>query len=222
MSGGAVSGNSVSGSASYGGGGVYVEGTFTMSDGAVSGNSVSSSYSSSGGGVYVYGTFTMSGGAVSGNSVSGPSFYGSSGGGVYIDGNNGTFTMSGGVVRGNILYGTDVYGREVLVWGTFTLSGEARPERVFLLDGSRSITIGGPLSGNSGTISIDLGGLSYEPLTDWGDKPILQLDASYSSGNLAELKTYFTLGNATWTDPSYTETPITGYMISDGGLFVVE
>jgi hypothetical protein len=206
MSGGSVSGNS----SSHGGGVVVFYGTFTMSEGAVSGNS-----SSHGGGVLVDGgTFTMSGGAVSGNS----SYLG---GGVDID--SGTFIMSGGSVSNNILR-TNGSGREVLLFpggnGTFKISGDARPERVFLYDNARFITISGPLSG--GTIPVDLGVTSSTPLTSWINKPILKLDTSYGSGNLASLKDYFTLGNTNLTESPYTETAITGYKISDGGLFVAE
>jgi hypothetical protein len=230
MSGGAVSGNSASW-----GGGVYVSyGTFTMSGGAVSGNSASTR----GGGVDVsYGIFTMSGGAVRDNSSSsvgggvvsvskgtfslsggtGISYTASSGVGLYV---LGTFTMSGGTVSGNILSGTASYGKEVAVYGTFKFSGDARPERVFLYDTSRFITIIGPLNG--GTVPIDLGVTSMEPLTDWAGKQILQLDGSYSSGNLASLKDYFTLGNSNLLYPPYTEVAITGYTIDDGGYFAAE
>jgi hypothetical protein len=209
MSGGAVSGNSSSSSSSSGGG-VYVSnGTFAMSGGAVTGNS-SSSYG--GGGVYVNsGTFAMSGGAVTGNSSS-------SGGGVYVS--NGTFAMSGGAVHSNILSSTNAYGREALVnGGTFKMSGEARPERVFLYNNAQSITISGPLSGP--VTPIDLGITSSVPLTGYVNAPILKLDAAYSSGNLAELKAFFALGNSKFMNSSYTETAITGYEISDNGQFVV-
>jgi hypothetical protein len=94
MSGGEISGNTVSG-----GGGVYVGGTFTMSGGEISGNTASSSYSSSygGGGVYVgeRGTFTKSGGgtitgyasdAVNGNVVKeGDVVQSNRGHAVYVD-----------------------------------------------------------------------------------------------------------------------------------------
>jgi hypothetical protein len=101
-----ITGNSVSANTGCGGVYVDSGGTFTMSGGAVSGNSVSSSFSSSfyntvGGGVAIIsGTFIMSGGTISGNSVSsnGPSSE-SGGGGVCVFG--GTFTMSGGAVSGN-------------------------------------------------------------------------------------------------------------------------
>jgi uncharacterized repeat protein (TIGR02543 family) len=86
-----ISGNTASSS----GGGVYVDGTFTMNGGEISGNTASAS---SGGGVYVSsGTFTMIGGTISGNTASASGSYG--GGGVFVSG--GTFTMSGGTISGN-------------------------------------------------------------------------------------------------------------------------
>jgi hypothetical protein len=96
----------------YGGGGVYVGGTFTMSGGEISGNTASSSSSSSfsssnvyGGGVYVASDseFTMSGGEISGNTASSSSSSSNAcGGGVYVD-SNGTFTKQ----VGGIIYGQD-------------------------------------------------------------------------------------------------------------------
>jgi hypothetical protein len=205
MSGGAVSGNT-----SSFGGGVYVGGTFSMSGGAVSGNT-----SSFGGGVSIgYGTFNMSGGAVSGNSSS-------YGGGVYVGSYSiyyGTFTMNGGVVSDNALSDTNGYGREVLVGGgTFNILGKAQPERVFLSNNTRFITISGPLD-NGSIIPIDLGVTSS--LTGYVNAFILKLDVSYTSGNMAALKTRFTLDNSKMTDSPWTEMSITGYEISDGGLFV--
>jgi hypothetical protein len=233
MSGGAVSNNT------SGYGGVYVSGgTFTMSDGAVSGNS-----SAFGGGVHVFGgTFTMSGGAISGNSasydgggvhvfigtftmsdgaVSGNSAV--NGGGVYVD-SSGIFTMSGGAVNSNILSGTNSYGREVLVrGGTFIMSGEVRPGRVFLFSNTQFITISGPLSGPvTPPIAIDLRITSSAPLADYGNQAILKLDTSYSSGNMASLKNYFSLGDSKMTESPWTEEAITGYTISDTGRFVAE
>jgi hypothetical protein len=205
----------VSGNDAASGGGVYMNGgTFTMDDGEVSGNSASSG----GGGVYIwYGTFTMSGGEVSGNDAS-------DGGGVYVD-NSGTFTMRGGEVSGNILSGIG-YGEEVLVDGNFNISGDARPERVFLHGSYNYLVITGPLSGDPLRIAIDLDCDSSGSLTSWEGRQILRLSSSYSSGNLASLKGYFTLGNATMTESPYTETPIQtgsgGYKIDDAGYFVTE
>jgi hypothetical protein len=210
MSDGEISGNSYSAA----GGGVFVEsGTFTMSGGAVSGNSPSSSYSSYGGGVYVAisGTFTMSGGAVSGNTAAAAS-YPSYGGGVCVA--DGTFSMSGGAVSDNILSGANSYGREVMINGTFKMSGDARPQRLFL--SYNNITISGPLSGE--IVPIDLGSTNSAPLTSWKGRPVLTLDSSYSSGDLAILKEQFTLGNVQLIWSPYTETAIPAeYTITDSG-----
>jgi hypothetical protein len=241
MSGGAVSDNSSAAVHSSYGGGVYVTGggTFTMNGGAVSDNSsaaapyqsssdgsyfISDAYYSSGGGVYVadYGTFTMDGGVISDNSsvadassdiYSDASF--SYGGGVYVA-NYGTFSMSGGTVNDNILSGMVSHGKEVLVSGTFKMSGDAWPQQVFLSNNTRFITISGPLSG--GVVPIDLGITSGASLISWRGKPVLALDSSYSSGNLAALKERFTPGNVKMTDSTYTETAIPAeYTITDSG-----
>jgi predicted outer membrane repeat protein len=132
----------------------------------------------------------MSSGAVSGNTAS-------FGGGVYV---TGTFSMSGGVVDSNTSGG----GVSVHSGGTFKMSGDTQPERVFLSGTSQSIILSGPLLG-SGLTSV---GLSV-PFISRENAPVLTLDASYALGNLADLKTYFTLKSA-----------ITGYEISDTGLFV--
>jgi hypothetical protein len=234
MSGGAVSGNTASSSyiGSSFGGGVSVDwyGIFTMSGGVVSGNTASSAHSySSGGGVYVRGesssssaAFTMSGGTVSGNTAF-SSLSNSEGGGVSVY-QYGVFTMNGGTVRDNIvskpdnLIGTGTYGKEVLVSsGTFKMSGDARPERVLFPNSYNAyITITGPLNG--GTVPIDLGVTVSEPLAYSAGTQILRLDNSYSSGDLAVLKTRFTLGDTVLMESPYTETPIpAGYTMGSNG-----
>jgi hypothetical protein len=216
MNGGAVSGNTAAAEGTAVGGGVYVEGTLTMNGGAVSDNTAAGG-TATGGGVYVEGTFTMNGGAVSGNTSSSSGAF-SGGGGVTV---GGTFTMNGGAVSGNMLSGTGGRGREVLVAGTFKMSGAARPERVFLTANTLFITISGPLDG--GPTPIDLGSFTSSSAPwGWENEPVLKLDTSYTLGDLASLKTHFTLGNAKYINPPWTETPIMGYEISDGGLFVAE
>jgi hypothetical protein len=201
---------------SYHGGAVcvYDDGILNVSGGAISGNTTTNSY---GGGIYVSGswaTFIMSGGAVSGNTAS------SSGGGVYVT-YGATFDMSGGAVSGNTLSGAYGYGKEVLLnSGTFKISGDARPERIFLSNSSQAITISGALTG--GPVPIDLGITSNDPLTDWENQQILRLDGS-GFGNLASLKGHFTLGNSKlMLEWPYTETPLTGYKIDDNGRFATE
>ncbi|MDR0375733.1 MAG: hypothetical protein LBH85_08435 [Treponema sp.] len=78
------------------GGGVWVEGSFTMSGGTLSGNTVAGD-NYGGGGVDVgnannAGSFTMTGGTIGGNTATG-------GGGVRVY--NGSFKMSGGTISGN-------------------------------------------------------------------------------------------------------------------------
>jgi hypothetical protein len=208
MSGGAVTGNTANGGGVAHGGGVFVfnGGTFTMSGGEVSGNTAASSpYYSAGGGVHAAGggTFTMSGGTVTGNIASSTGSY-SMGGGVYA---NGVFTMSGGAVSNNILLSdTGMVGREVLAEGTFKMSGDARPQRVFLRYNTIYVTIAGPVSGEP--VPIDLGISSSNPLTNWLDKPILALDSAYGAGNLADLKTHFTLEHVKQVLSPFTEAVI--------------
>jgi hypothetical protein len=84
MIGGTISDN---GNNNVNGGGVAVQGTFTMSGGIISGNRAGN-----GGGVWVNGTFSMRGGTISNNTAI------INGGGVS---NEGTFTMGGGNITGN-------------------------------------------------------------------------------------------------------------------------
>jgi hypothetical protein len=92
------------------GGGVYNNGTFTMSGGTISSNNAKN-----GSGIYNDETFTMSGGTIFGNNAS------ERGGGVY---NSGTFTMSGGTISGNnATYGGGVYAGGKFQRGKFIISG---------------------------------------------------------------------------------------------------
>jgi hypothetical protein len=99
MTGGEISGNTVSTSYGVGGGVVVVDGSFTMSGGEITGNAASTMYGS-GGGVYVASVntstiFTMSGGEISGNSAP-------YGGGVYIYSSAGSsFSKTGGTIYGS-------------------------------------------------------------------------------------------------------------------------
>jgi hypothetical protein len=157
-----------------------------------------------GGGVYVSGTLTMHGGAVSDNSAG-------YGGGVYVD--NGTFTMHGGGVSKNSGSSGSSGAKVAVYGGTFTLSGDAWLERVFLVqNGSTfgSITIDGSWQG--GDIAVDLGITSNSPITAWEGKPILK-------GDLISMD-HFILGDMKRTDSFDPEEPITGYKIDGSGNFV--
>ena len=102
-------GGEITGNTAKSGGGVYVDGMFSMSGGTIYDNA-----GERGGGVYVTpnGVFNMSGSAaITGNTGT----YG----GVYVDG---TFSMSGGTICGN----TESSGGGVYVEsGTFNMSGSA-------------------------------------------------------------------------------------------------
>ena len=103
-------GGEITGNTAKSGGGVYVDGMFSMSGGTIYDNA-----GERGGGVYVTpnGTFNMSGSAaITGNTGT----YG----GVYVEG---TFSMSGGTICGN----TESSGGGVYVdySGTFNMSGSA-------------------------------------------------------------------------------------------------
>jgi hypothetical protein len=101
-------------------------------------------------------------------------------------------------------------------YGTFKMSGNAWPERIFLSNNTRFITISGSLSGRP--MYIDLGVTGSVPFTSWAAQPVLVLDNSYSSGNLATLKTLFTLGNTGLRESPYTEMAIPGnYVIGNDG-----
>jgi uncharacterized repeat protein (TIGR02543 family) len=151
-----ISGNyNTSSSTSSIGGGVAVNGTFTMNGGEISGNSAERD----GGGVRVSngGTLTMSGGMISGNiAFSASSSYYSSGGGVFVD-NGGTFTMSDGTISDN---STSWVGGGVYSYGTFTMSGGTISGNTassstyggggVLVENSSTFTMsGGTISGNT-------------------------------------------------------------------------
>jgi hypothetical protein len=218
MSGGKISGNTASRDGD--GGGVYATGTFTMSGGEISGNIVSSSstFTRGGGGVHA-GTFTMSGGEISGNIVSSSSTF-TRGGGVHAS----TFTMSGGKISGNTASSTSsnsnlsAYGGGVYATGAFTMSGEARitADNPVCLESRSSpgVTIGGDFTGPDGPVAvIDLYSRS-NTASSWSGKAVIALADGYTGGDLSVLRTRFTLGSFV---SDSTTTPITGYVIGEGG-----
>ena len=157
------------------GGGVYVDGTFTMNDGTITGNDVWTADDANGGGVYVNGTFTMNGGTITGNTTEyndgggifingGAEFTmengtiagntaSDEGGGVYVDG---TFTMENGEITGNTA--SDEGGGVIVSSGTFTMSGGTIAGNmayngggVYLKSGANFTLEDGTISGNSAT-----------------------------------------------------------------------
>jgi hypothetical protein len=146
MTGGIIGGNSASQGGGIGGGGVYTNGTFTMSDEAkISGNTSSSD---SGGGVWVNGgTFYMTGGEISGNTAPNSAR-------VCVT-PNGTFTMSGGTISGNTArYNCGGVGLDgIFNMSGGTISGNTASDGgggVFLSDATAIFTMtGGTISGNN-------------------------------------------------------------------------
>ena len=155
MNGGTISGNT----ATNNGGGVYVKGGKFEMNGpktSVSGNTATDN----GGGVHMDGgTFTMKGGTI-GGTTDGEANTADQGGGVYVS--SGTFTMSGGSITGNDGNGVFVHDNAAT---TFTVSGaptvmgntrERAASNVFLA-GSKTITIGGKLTGSPNSIGVTRG-----------------------------------------------------------------
>ena len=114
-----------------GGGGVVLDGTFTLNGGAVTGNRTNSNA----GGILNEGTFNMTGGAISDNSAQ-------NAGGVN---NVGTFNFSGGEIRGNTARGNFAGG--VNNNTTFNMSGSAS------IVGNHAATGGGVFNGGAFTLS---------------------------------------------------------------------
>ena len=150
MYGGTITGND----ADYGGG-VYVDsGTFNMNGSAsvTKNNAAAQSY---GGGVFVKngGTFNMNGGAISENRAN-------QGGGVYAWG--GTFNMNGNAsITSNTVNGVYVHNNATFtVSGSPTVTGNKNASdaasNVFLA-GSKTITIGGELTGSLNSIGVTRG-----------------------------------------------------------------
>jgi hypothetical protein len=86
------------GAAVYGGG-IFNQGTLTLTNATVSGNYVAGYYAYGGGGIYNSGTLTLNNATVSGNYSYGAGYDGySGGGGIY---NSGTLTLNNTTVSGN-------------------------------------------------------------------------------------------------------------------------
>ena len=109
MDGGSIHGNQIT-SENGSGGGVYVNGTFTMNRGSIYNNTATES----GGGVSLNGMFTMKGGNIYGNTAA-------NGGGVYMYGTKKRFTMNNGNIYGNTA--TKNGGGVYISNGTFIMTG---------------------------------------------------------------------------------------------------
>jgi hypothetical protein len=142
------------------GGGVYNDGTLTVSSSTLSGNSVNSrDYGADGGGIYNSGTLMVTGSTLSGNSaiVGRP---GAQGGGID---NAGTLTVSNSILSGNTSndHGGGVYNFGTLTVTDSTLSGNSATFGGGISNFGTLTVTGSTLSANSANISVfsDGGGI---------------------------------------------------------------
>lgn len=227
MYGGAISGNSVKVSANsdegnydygydygygydryysqFNGGGVYNDGSFTMSGGSILNNDADNDYGGGvynrsrfelsgsalisnnnarlGGGIYNSGSFTMSGGNIKGNHSGG------AGGGV-LNYTRGTFTMTGGLISGN---DTERSGAGVCNWeGQFIMSDNAVISDNLSTDeyggGGGVFNFNGTFTMNGGSINnnkASKGGGGVENYAENNYKIIFTMNGGTISGNEA-------------------------------------
>ncbi|MDE6613635.1 MAG: hypothetical protein K2K28_03675, partial [Clostridia bacterium] len=154
---GKITGGNIDGS----GGGVWVEGDFTLSSGSITGNKAGDANTDSiGAGVMVYGgEFTMNGGTISKNILTNGKTY-ALGGGVCVN-NGGKFTMNGGEISENEnqstktptglgVYVEDSGSQFILNGGKITKHGltDKADNAVDVEAGGKLIINGGEISGN--------------------------------------------------------------------------
>jgi predicted outer membrane repeat protein len=235
MTGGVISGNSVTGIDSRGGGVALNSGTFTMSGGTIGvptgGISADANTAESGGGIVINGgIFTMSGGTISENTAT------NKGGGVYTDGD---FTLSGGTISSN----TAVHGGGVYVapYTTFTMEGGTIKENeatgsgwngsggglwIDIANGASTMS-GGTISGNIASDTGSQGGGIYKRGsgnfnliggTIGGSTPTTDGNKAQYGGGIYIEESRFTMSNA---DPSM-PTIISGNTAveSGGGVYL--
>lgn len=148
MTGGTINGNIVNTAGKHGGGVYNADtGIMTLSGGTIQQNRTSGD----GGGIYNNGTLTMSDGSIINNGyyTSGYDKYyqGENGTGIY---NNGTLTITGGTITGNQLSGSGKEGAGIYNNGTFNLEGEPtitdNTRNVYLPESHHIINITGTLT----------------------------------------------------------------------------
>ena len=124
MDGGEISGNSAISTGQSSGGGIYVNGTFTLNSGKISKN-VKDGQWNGGAGAFVSGTFTMNGGEVSGNidTCTENEQHTIGGGAFYVMG--GTLNIHGGNITGNASYrgGAITFHYDPYARGTVNITG---------------------------------------------------------------------------------------------------
>ena len=189
----------------FNGGGVYNDGSFTMSGGSILNNDADNDYGGGvynrsrfelsgsalildnnarlGGGIYNSGSFTMSGGNIKENHSGG------AGGGV-LNYTRGTFTMTGGLISGN---GTERSGAGVCNWeGQFIMSDNAVISDNLSTDeyggGGGVFNFNGTFTMNGGSINNNKapkGGGGVENYAENNYKIIFTMNGGTISGNEA-------------------------------------
>jgi predicted outer membrane repeat protein len=156
-----MSDGEITGNKATNGGGVFIQGSFSMSGGKIINNIESGGFG--GGGVYVDsgGSFEMSGGEISSNS-------GGNGGGVH---NKGVFVMLGGRITNN----AGVIGGGVCNRGTFTMKGG-----VIANNNVTFLGHGGGVSNWEGTFSMTGGEISYNTAATDGGGVYVNQDCTFS------------------------------------------
>ena len=189
----------------FNGGGVYNDGSFTMSGGCILNNDADNDYGGGvynrnrcelsgsalifnnnarlGGGIYNSGSFTMSGGSINENHSGG------AGGGV-LNYTSGTFTMTGGLISGNA---TERSGAGVCNWeGQFIMSDNAVISHNVSTDtyggGGGVFNFNGTFTMNGGSINNNKapkGGGGVENYAENNYKIIFTMNGGTISGNEA-------------------------------------
>ena len=189
----------------FNGGGVYNDGSFTMSGGCILNNDADNDYGGGvynrnrcelsgsalifnnnarlGGGIYNSGSFTMSGGSINENHSGG------AGGGV-LNYTSGTFTMTGGLISGNA---TERSGAGVCSWeGQFIMSDNAVISHNVSTDtyggGGGVFNFNGTFTMNGGSINNNKapkGGGGVENYAENNYKIIFTMNGGTISGNEA-------------------------------------
>ncbi|MCI5129658.1 MAG: hypothetical protein D3907_14500, partial [Candidatus Electrothrix sp. AUS3] len=164
------------------GGGIYNEGTVTLTNSTVSGNTVydpttTVKASIKGAGIYNEGTVTLTNSTVSGNTAS-PAPYHSFGGGIYNRG-TGTVILTNSTVSGNTAYSSWSYGGGIYNTGTVTLmnstvSGNTSSSSIFA-SASHSSSHGGGICSLNGTVTLTNSTVS-------GNTAISSSSSSWSAG----------------------------------------
>ncbi|MEE9616247.1 MAG: choice-of-anchor Q domain-containing protein, partial [Anaerolineae bacterium] len=140
------------------GGGIYNEGTLTLTNSTVSNNDTNTTVASSGhgGGIYnaITGTLTLTNSTISNNTILNAAHDGY-GGGIY---SAGTLTLSNSTVSNNNTYGDYCHGGGIHNEGTLTLnnstvSGNNAGTDIYYGDGGGIHNVGGSVGLNNSTIS---------------------------------------------------------------------